>query len=198
MSKKFLLLATILGLILALTPNLSYSEGLSKPKGKVTGQYPQHPAAQDWVEKQRAELNTMVGGAFAGAFGQYNWTDEETPWLAGAFAGYILRNQTWGFGAEVDATRRFENLPCSYGTCPEEIDNWMFTARGFAGMFVGQGLFAYGTAGLAWEGEARNDFVWGGGVKLTTTERTFVKAEVLKIERDDEPLLFRVGLGFTF
>lgn len=139
---------------------------------------------------------TMTGAFYAGVLGSYDWeSDALSAFTAGGLVGYHVRSANLGFGVEADATRRLENI-----RDVDEIDQWTFTARGRLGFYLTperSSPFFYGTAGYAWQANEES-LVWGGGLELYTTERTTVRAEVLRVENEFETTTARAALLFKF
>ena len=194
-------------LVLAIALSVSFvpaalADGLPS-RSKVAApcaSFPCHPDAKLYQPAPRDDLvRDAMSGSFylAGGVAGDLYSDDRS-FSAGLVAGYLARTSNFGFGLEADAFRRLENVePPKYSSL-EEIDNWLFTARARGGVFLTNTLFAYGTAGLAWSTGAQGDLVWGGGLELSTDDKTFIRGEVLRFEDGLEPTTARFVVGRKF
>ena len=144
------------------------------------------------------------GSPYAGLLAGYAYSERDEL-QGGAFLGYKATNGLYEMGVEMDLSTnpsriRERFVDHKYGpdeTLVERLQNWQFSLRGIAGVYVAPKVLGYGTAGVAWV-EGDTGLVWGGGLRYEVDQKWSVKGELLRYELDEPATALRIGAAYTW
>lgn len=150
-------------------------------------------------------LDAWRGSPYAGLLAGYAYSEKDE-FQGGAFLGYKATNGLYEVGVEMDLStnpsrirERFVDRPGTRydETLRERLENWQFSLRGIAGVYVAPKVLGYGTAGVAWI-EGDTGLVWGGGLRYDIDQKWSAKAELLRYELDEPATALRIGAAYTW
>jgi outer membrane immunogenic protein len=148
-------------------------------RGRIAAPAPTYaPAPYTAPEPEYRANNWYIGGAAGYAF-----ADDDTA-QGSIYGGYLWRNASLGLGIEADYT--FRDLGHF------ALDDGIASLRGRAGVFVGDGTFLYGTAGVARAtasivpADFAKGLVLGGGIEKDIAKNVALRVEALHYRHTDE------------